>query len=166
MDDHFSIISTDFQTALSADSTVRILSGFTLRCLPVKIKFKFEIRTLENPPDRKFQILTDRHRTVNPDRIRTALSADVCRGATLNTNLSIRSIWTRRSELNSLRLTIIWNWCGLVNHLSLASLWNLFLVSRFVNLFSWYNINQKIKLNNDSSVILVTPTGEIPWELH
>ena len=84
----------------------------------------------------------------------------------LNTNLSIRSIWTRRSELNSLRLTIIWNWCGLVNHLSLASLWNLFLVSRFVNLFSWYNINQKIKLNNDSSVILVTPTGEIPWELH
>ena len=62
----------------SADSAVRILSGITVRCLSVKIKFKFEIRTLENPPDWKFQILTDRHRTVNPDRIRTALSADVC----------------------------------------------------------------------------------------
>ena len=61
----------------SADSTVRILSGFTVRCLLVKIMFKFKIRTLENPPDSKFQILTDRHRTVNPDRIRTALFADV-----------------------------------------------------------------------------------------
>ena len=61
----------------SADSAVRILSGTTVRCLSVKIKFKFEIRTLENPPDRKFQILTDRHRTVNPGRIRTELSADV-----------------------------------------------------------------------------------------
>ena len=62
----------------SADSTVRILSGFTVQCLSVKIKFKFEIWTLENHHDWKIQILTDRHRTVNPDRIRTALSADVC----------------------------------------------------------------------------------------
>ena len=35
----------------SADSIVRILSGFTVQCLSVKIKFKLEIRTLENPPD-------------------------------------------------------------------------------------------------------------------
>ena len=62
----------------SADSAVRILSEFTMRCLSVKIKFKFEIRTLEHPPDWKFPILTDRHRIVNSDRIRTAVSADVC----------------------------------------------------------------------------------------
>ena len=59
----------------SADSAVRILSGNTVRYLTVKIKFKFEIQTLENPPDWKFQILPDRHHTTN--RIRTALSADV-----------------------------------------------------------------------------------------
>ena len=62
----------------SADwSTVRILSGITVRRLSVKIKFNVEIRTLENPPDWEFQILTDRYRTVNLDRIRIALSAGV-----------------------------------------------------------------------------------------
>ena len=50
-----------FQILTSADSAVRILFGITVRCLSVKIKFKFEIRTLENLPDWKFQILTDRH---------------------------------------------------------------------------------------------------------
>ena len=45
-----------------------------------KSKFKFEIWTLENPPDWKFQILTDTHSKFgqDPDRIRTVLSADVC----------------------------------------------------------------------------------------
>ena len=73
------MVSNDLQCPYqtSADSAVRILSGTTVRCLLVKIKFKFEIRTLENPPDWKFKILTDRHHTVIPDRIRTALSADV-----------------------------------------------------------------------------------------
>ena len=70
------------QAQTSADSTVRILSGFTVRCLSVKIRIKFGIRTLENPPDWKFQILTERHHTVNPDRIRTALSANVWPGLT------------------------------------------------------------------------------------
>ena len=32
----------------SADSAVRILSGLTVRRQSVKIKFKFEIRTVEN----------------------------------------------------------------------------------------------------------------------
>ena len=50
---------------------------------------QIQIRTLENPPDWKFQILTGRHRTVKPDRSRAVLSADVC----WKQWLSILTIW-------------------------------------------------------------------------
>ena len=82
---------------------VRILSGITVWCLSVKIKFKFEIRTLEKPPDWKFQILTDRHRTVNPDRIWTALFADVCRMVRTSPNRSVFTRVPRSSRIKWLR---------------------------------------------------------------
>ena len=56
---------------------VRILSGFIVRCLSVEI-CNFQSRGFSSVRISNLNlILTDRHRTVNPDRIRTVLSADV-----------------------------------------------------------------------------------------
>ena len=61
----------------SADNAVRILSGITVRCLSVKI-LNFQSGRFSSVRISNLNlILTDRHRTVVPDRIRTALSADV-----------------------------------------------------------------------------------------
>ena len=60
----------------SADSAVRILSGFTVRCLSVKI-WNFQSGGFCVRISNLNFILTDRQRTVIPDRIRTALSADI-----------------------------------------------------------------------------------------
>ena len=64
---------------------VKFLAHFFVRFYSRKsVKFsnfeqkKIGLLKFENPPDWKFLILTDRHRTVNPDKIRTALYVDVC----------------------------------------------------------------------------------------
>ena len=59
------------------------------------IKFKFEIRKLENPPDWKYKILTARHRAVNPDGILTVLSADVCFQVGQEILTEVGCIWTK-----------------------------------------------------------------------
>ena len=67
-----------YQAQTSADSAVRILSGFIVRCLSVKLR-NFQSGWFSSVRISNLNlILADRHRTVIPDRIRTALSADVC----------------------------------------------------------------------------------------